>query len=323
MRDRGFSLQGLIEDYRAELISPVDEKTQNLVDRFIAPNQAAIVRDMYELRAETDKHLLARLGEAVKPDEGLDGKKGYPVSFCLEITRYMLRLMSREPVPPHMTGLKALHDFVRAGGIVKRIWGALRGTYFQNAIQVGSFYLDVANDTVNPDKDDIEMLPLVESGFRSLDSYFEFAQVGQIYWKYRMIPNRFFPHLAPFYPIISFSKEGVIRLESSNSYMFPMNIEKRFSPAREFVLAGEGADEAAAPYERLLVRVAAMDPRTSRPDSALYFTPNADDATLARNFARREARSAVELERDVEKVLRIDTRLWKVDLRKNGLEHAE
>ncbi len=183
----------------------------------------------------------------------------------------MLTLMSREPVPAHMSGLQALHDFVRAGGVVKRVWGALRGGYFQNAIQVGTWYLDVANDTVNPQKPKIEFLPLAEANFNNIGSYFEFARVAQLYWKCRTIPNRYFPNLAAFYPAITFEKNGTVRFDSRNSFMFPMNIAKRFAPARDYVLGEDLAGDALAPYIDWLERYAARDPRCTERDHPMWF----------------------------------------------------
>ena len=45
-------------------------------------------------------------------------------------------------------GRRALRAFLRAGGTLRRVWGDLRGQFFQNAFQLGTLYLDVANDSV-------------------------------------------------------------------------------------------------------------------------------------------------------------------------------
>ena len=307
------SLTDLIAGYEAELISPVDDRVVALVERFIVPNVDAIIRDMSELRGETDAFLRARLGGTAKPDEGGDGgPPGYPVSYCLEITRHMLHLMSRVPAPAHMTGLQAVHDFVRAGGFVKRIWGALRGTYFQNATQVGNYYLDVANDTVNPQKPKVELLPLADANFRNVDSYFEFETVGRSYWQCHTIANRHFPNLAPWYPVVTFSKRGVIRLDSANSFMFPMNIVRGFAPAWDFVMGGEGARTEAEPYADMMARIAEIDPRMQDPDGLLYFSRQPDEQRIEENFARLRTCGQGELEATMQRVLTVDPRLWNV-----------
>lgn len=315
------SLGDLIAGYEAERLSPVDPRMQSLVEHFIEPNVDAIVRDMFALRTETDRTLIERFAGQVEPVPEGEEPKSYPVSYCLEITRHMLHLMSRAPAPDHMTGLRALHDFIRAGGLVKRVWGALRGTYFQNAIQVGSYYLDVANDTVNPAKDDVEMLPLAASGFRSIESYFEFEDVARLYWKCHTIPNLYFPNLAPFFPLITFSKRGMIRLDSVNAYMFPMNIVRSFAPAREFVFGRMAAGDN-EPYVAFLRELAARETHMHRPDALLYFTPSPDVMRLERNFdrMRRAHRPAVEAE--LKDVLSIDPTLWRLPAGSFALQRA-
>ncbi|MGB5949926.1 MAG: hypothetical protein WBG82_11445 [Parvibaculum sp.] len=304
------TLDELMAGYRAELISPVDEAGQALVERLIAPNGDAILRDMLALRAETDRFMLGRIAAAKPDDEGIGPRAAYPVSYCLEITRRMLHLMGRAPAPAHMTGLGAIQEFARAGGVVKRVWGTLRDTYFQNAIQVGNYYLDVANDTVNPKKDKIELLPMAEANFRSVENFFEFQKVGRGYWESHMIPNRHFPNLAPYFPVITFSRRGVIRLDSANAFMFPMNIEKGFEPAREFVLGGE-VSGGAEPYVEVLARLAALDPRMSDPSSLLWFTKVADRTRLEESFVRVRGLGRAALEADVQRVLGVDPILGK------------
>ncbi|MCE9649824.1 MAG: hypothetical protein K8R18_09405 [Parvibaculum sp.] len=314
MSDGQISLKGIIAGYEAERVLPSSPALRALTERHIAPHADAIVRDMLELRAEADAYFLVRLDgiAAQRPsaDEGVE-RKGYPVSYCLEITRYMLTLMSRTPAPAHMSGLRAMHDFVRAGGPVKRVWGALRGGYFQNAIQVGSYYLDVANDTVNPQKPKIEFLPMEKANFNNIGSFFEFARVGQAYWKCRTIPNRYFPELAPFYPAITFENNGGVRLDSRNSFMFPMNIAKRFEPARDFVFSDDRDDDDLAPYVDWIARYAARDARTRDSDHPLRFCPNAD-SELRAAFVEVAAQDEHALTQSVERALGPDTHFLEV-----------
>tara|TARA_R110002124_G_scaffold29013_1_gene101604 strand:- start:1360 stop:2352 length:993 start_codon:yes stop_codon:yes gene_type:complete len=283
----GYTFDGLIRMYQADSILPETPDMRALTATHIAANADAIMRDMYELRAETDAHfralLTAKASDGPHRDSGTaTGAADYPISFCLEITRHMLALMSREPVPVHMTGLQALHNFVRAGGQVKRVWGALRGGYFQNAIQVGTYYLDVANDTVTVTKPKIEMLLLADANFNNITSFFEFARVGQAYWKARIIPNIYFPNVAPFLPAIAFDAQGVMRFEARNSYMFPMNMASRFRSGRDFVMDDRETPDALAPYAAAVRRYAALDPRCRERDHPLWYDESAEDALEAR-----------------------------------------
>tara|TARA_R110000868_G_scaffold185103_2_gene426906 strand:- start:12533 stop:13525 length:993 start_codon:yes stop_codon:yes gene_type:complete len=309
----GYTFDGLIKMFQADSILPETPEMRGLTATHIVPYVDAIMRDMLELRGETDAHfrglLAGKAADGPYRDGGLGaGTADYPISFCLEITRYMLALMSREPVPVHMTGLQALHNFVRAGGQVKRVWGALRGGYFQNAIQVGTYYLDVANDTVTVTKPKIEMLPLADANFNNITSFFEFARVGQTYWKARIIPNIYFPNVAPFLPAIAFDAQGVMRLEARNSYMFPMNMASRFRSGRDFLMDDRETPEALAPYAAAVRCYADRDPRCRERDHPLWYDGNAREALEAR-FAQVMGLDETKLMVEINRALGPDTQL--------------
>ncbi|MGV8995411.1 MAG: hypothetical protein ACOH12_00505 [Parvibaculaceae bacterium] len=281
----GYTLQGLVDMYRAECVLPDSEALRALTQKHIVPHIDEIVRDMFELRREADAHFHAAIarGAALQADAGLKAAPvDYPVSFCLEITRYMLTLMSREPAPAHMTGLMALHDFVRAGGPVKRVWGALRGSYFQNAIQVGTYYLDVANDTVNVNKPKVEMLPMAEANFNNIGSFFEFARVGEAYWKARILPNIWFPNVAPFLPAIVFYADGSLRFEGRSSYMFPMNLVAELVPAYDFISHEATSGDELAPVTQAVKAYAAKDARCADKSALMWFCEDGRKEAQAR-----------------------------------------
>ena len=234
------SIEGLIAGYWATMIEAVSPQSESLAKIYIGANQEGIVNDLTRLRAITDAYFLdlrnRAAGGQAQIGKELEGKlRQYPIKCCLEITRHMLLLLSAEDISDDSGGIAAIHGFCRNGGSVKRIWGALRGKYFQNAIQAGSYYIDVANDTVDPTKDKVELLPLEASGFRNIESFQEYAEVAETYWQCRMIRNQFFPALAPFFPIISFFKDASFRLDSKNDFMFPMNLESDFRLAEDYL----------------------------------------------------------------------------------------
>lgn len=222
----------------------------------------------------------------------------------------MLFLLSQKPTGAETNGVKALRDFARAGGGVNRVWGALRGEYFQNAIQAGAYYIDVANDTVDTAKDKVEILPLSESGFRSIESFHEFADVAETYWKCRIIPNTFFPNLAPFVPMVVFFDSGAVRLYSLNAFMFPMNLEKRFEPAQDFVVGNDRRSDEIAEFRDILIGL--MTAKADQTDSHYFdFTPETDDAKLRTSFAACQRAGAAELNDQIYKIIKTDMYLGK------------
>lgn len=207
-------------------------------------------------------------------------------------------------------GVQELRDYCRNGGTVKRIWGALRGKYFQNAIQAGSYYIDVANDTVDPAKDKVEILPLQESGFRNIGSFHEFSDVAESYWKCRTVPNLFFPNLAPFFPIVAFFDDGDVRLESKNSFMFPMNLEKGLQLARDFVFNNSRREEDIETCRAILEDLLAAE---CNPDDnhLFHFSAARDDRKLAESFEACLAASPTAFAEKINDILRIEIYVGK------------
>jgi len=112
------------------------------------------------VRAQVD-HLL-RTAAPIK------NGKPYPLGQCLEISLAVeQRLKAVDPAAlsgPAQVGHQAWSAFLAVGGTMRRIWGDLRGKYFQNAFLLGTLYVDVSNDTVVPTKPKVEILPFHESG---------------------------------------------------------------------------------------------------------------------------------------------------------------
>ncbi len=114
--------------------------------------------------------------------------KPYPLGQCLEIAEAVqkrLRTVVKESLSPDAAaGLCALQAFQRAGGDFRQVWGDLRGQYFQNAFQVGTLYIDVANDTVIPTKPKVEILPFDQAQFIPVRSHRHFSQIARSYWQH-------------------------------------------------------------------------------------------------------------------------------------------
>ncbi|MEL7969110.1 hypothetical protein AAG587_22330 [Vreelandella neptunia] len=66
-------------------------------------------------------------------------------------------------------------QFFRQGGLVRQVWGDLRGEYFQNALLVGGLYVDVANDIVDPRKPPGEILPFAEARLAPISDFHHFS----------------------------------------------------------------------------------------------------------------------------------------------------
>ncbi|RAK65559.1 hypothetical protein DJ019_11400 [Phenylobacterium kunshanense] len=227
-----------MEDYIVELLSETPEprdraRQQALTDQFLAPALAVIETLMLELRAGLDPALRDR-------DPTFAGKP-YPLGQCLQITEAvharLLNVEASEVSARAAEGLAALRAFLAAGGQMRRAWGDLRDQYFQNALIVGTLYVDVSNDTVVVTKPPVEILPFDQAGFRPIADYAHYARIAGRYWRTRTLPNHLVPELSPYLPLIEVLPTGRLRLGAFNRYMLGLTLSKTFTPAEDALSA--------------------------------------------------------------------------------------
>lgn len=173
--------------------APVDGRQAALTAEHI-PDPAALTAYFEGLRRAVDPGLAARFPEFA-------GKR-YPLGRCREIRDAVLALLLERVNAPRDPMDAAISAFVRSGGIGKKTWGVLRDTYFQNAMQLGAWYVDVANDTVVPSKPPVEVLPAAEVDMVAVRDYGHFAGIARRYWNAEIYRNSVFPRLAAYFPLV-------------------------------------------------------------------------------------------------------------------------
>ena len=206
----------------------LDRRTQvALTERYLLPVLPKLESALLAIRLQLDPEL-----ERLQP---FKLGKPYPLGQCLEIAEAVhkrLRTVQENALPPEaVVGLRALRSFQRAGGDFRQVWGDLRGQYFQNAFQVGTLYIDVANDTVTPTKPKVEILPFHEAQFTPIRDFDHFRQIATSYWQDQVYPNHVLPELAPHCPLIHVSNNGSIRLHDATQYMLAMTRSDAFRPS--------------------------------------------------------------------------------------------
>ena len=129
----------------------------------------------------------------------------YPLGYCSQITLIGHEYVRREGAKGS-SAFRQLLRFEEEGGIFKIIWGSIKGCYFQTALQIGAYYVDIANDTVDPTKTRVDWAPLETSGFKNFDTLGEFAEVKASYHAVDLYWNDFIPALFPYCPLIEISQ---------------------------------------------------------------------------------------------------------------------
>lgn len=212
----------------SQQIAPVDRMQQALTNRFIMPVHQDIFTYLYQLRESLDPELREKY-PFVTPE------KVYPLGRCTEITETVLAALNQRLARPSVPAERAIAAFVRSGGIMRPIWGALRGQFFQNATQLGALYVDVANDTVTVTKPKVEMIPLDQAGIVNIRDLAHFAEIAGKYWNARIIANHVAPSLAPILPMLAVFGDSQARLVSVCDYMIGLMMRDRFRMAEQWV----------------------------------------------------------------------------------------
>src|SRR5690606_26747213 len=94
--------------------------------------------------------------------------KTYPIGFCRHI---------RDLVWARAMADEALRRLIGEDVLVRRVFIFLKGQYFQNAVQLGNLYVDVANDTVWVDKPKLEWMPVADVPYENVERWAAFADV--------------------------------------------------------------------------------------------------------------------------------------------------
>lgn len=198
-----------------------------LTERYLLPALPRLEACLLAVRRQLDPQL-----ERLQP---VKLGKPYPLGQCLEIAEAVqarLRTVTESDLPADaVIGLRALRAFQRAGGDFRQVWGDLRGQYFQNAFQVGTLYVDVANDTVTPTKPKVETLPFHQADFHSIRDFHHFRQLACSYWQHEVYPNHVLPALAPHCPLIHVNAQGRIMLHEATHYMLAITHADAFRPS--------------------------------------------------------------------------------------------
>lgn len=222
--------------------APINREQSALTKRFLVPALKNIYDYLYALRDEMDPALKARY--TMKYD------KEFPLGCCLEISDDIRKeLIHRLRRPPTLPAERALVAFFNAGGIIRPIWGALRGQFFQNATQIGTLYVDVANDTVTVTKPKVEILPISEAGLEPIRDLHHYRDIARHYWGCEVLANHAVPSLAPLIPMLGVRPGQPAQLMPPYDYMTALMMRDRFHMAEAWVREMPGpSPEALEPF---------------------------------------------------------------------------
>lgn len=186
----------------------------------------------------------------------------YPIGFCRVIRDAVWDRALADPV---------FVALLSPGVLVRKVFVLLKGRYFQNAVQLGNLYVDVANDTVWVNKPKLEWAHVAEVDYRNAECWDYFGEVAQRYLNVVLYPNFLFPLGFPLAPFFAVRASGQIGLLFAQDIIFLKDLGEGM-PRLGALLANEKWMSRRLPlaYEGLLSRTFGPG---ARADFPLKFAP--------------------------------------------------
>lgn len=196
----------------------VKDKAQ-LTERYLLPAFADLEAFFLALRTGVDL--------ALRQTNPIKLGKPYPIGQCLGITLAVQQRLrdAGDALFQNAAAIRGYHTYTafrKAGGTTRQVWGDLRGEFFQNAFQVGTLYVDVANDSVTPAKPKVEILPFAEARLMPIADFRHFSRIAAAYWKVQIYPNHVLPEYGPTCPLICITPDGKVSIAEASAYMVTM-----------------------------------------------------------------------------------------------------
>lgn len=293
-------LRDTLEEWAGEQsASPVDRKQRELTERILVPAQEMIEGELRYMRRRYDERMKKVFKEVMREwpkewvgDPSLKHPSLYPIGYCDQITDYVLTqiyILMGDPIVP---GMSTLGQFVKKGGVLRKIHGIQHGKYFQNGIQAGGLWIDVAGDTMDTTQPPVEICSMEASGFKNLDDFTTSGEVSESYWQCNVYPNDIFPFLAPFLPFVEVSKNGFVQMGHTTRGTFATNALADFRPAEDFIFKSRFSDRKLPPeIHKLIGRRFSWDEDTydfdcGEPHSDVFCRGGAPKGLIADIFER-------------------------------------
>ncbi len=235
-----------IESARAQDMRERRDQEAPTVRRLL-PHMAAIVERLHFHRAAVDGVFFAKRDAKRRASTATAGEAGladYPLGFCGAIRDQVVERLIADP---------QFRELIGPDVVLKKVFILLKGVYFQNALQLGNLYVDVANDTVSLDKPKIEWLRIAEVDYENADSWAAVAAVGRKYYEVELYPNFLFPLAFPSAPYFAIRASGRIDLFQAQNVIFLKDLGDGFKRAHALLDDSEFcARPLPEPYRRLV-----------------------------------------------------------------------
>ncbi|MCA9486106.1 MAG: hypothetical protein H6500_01305 [Candidatus Woesearchaeota archaeon] len=165
----------------------LNDPTQNQFDNFIESKKETIqiyfetllrtkIDPEFRKKKKAFREQIGRFEEYTFGISPID----YPVGFCGQITLRGFALFEKSQL---------FIEFKEKGIILKKVFGKINDKYFENAIQIGNYYLCIANNALNPKLPPVTIKKIEESGFKNIEKIKDTLPIMKAYWNVEIITN--------------------------------------------------------------------------------------------------------------------------------------
>ncbi len=208
------------------LIKDIDEKQIQLSKKLVETNLDLIKVNLLNLRTSIDNEvnrlkenklpqnqLICNLIQKYFSEKNRPISTHYPIGDCFPITHIAYNYIRFKLITTLEWNF--LLEFLNSGGIFKPVWGQRAGIVYQTAIQLGSYYIDIANDTVDLNEPKVEINLMKNSKFKNINDLTEYSNINKIYCNNSLIPNFLYPNISSSFPFFIISKENQVYFHQS------------------------------------------------------------------------------------------------------------
>ncbi len=244
-----------------------------LTEKYVKP----IINDLFELTINIRKRVdIKFINEKKVNKEHINENVGkidieyYPIGYCNEI---------RNDVFDKLKENEIIKNLVKEGVLFKKVYVLLNKKYTQNAMQLGSIFLDVANDSVSI-VEPVVFTDIKNLNYKNLNNYDDYFKIVENYLNVKFYPNIYLKEIAEIFPMIALDANGVCSLFLHQEVILYKDIALNFKLAKEFQ-EDNSFEDRILPYEyiRMLegLKSDAKDNEFGTPKTLLEKYYKADD----------------------------------------------
>jgi len=138
--------------------------------------------------------------------------------------------------------LEPFKELKNKGVEIRWIFGSMYDSFFQNALQIGDYFFDVAHDTVCENWKKIKFNKMQDVEFKQTPTLEHESFIKNSYYDVEIVPNFYLPTLSLFYSVFTIDHENKsVSLDINSSRILNADIKSKHKMSKKFFIDGKYA----------------------------------------------------------------------------------